>query len=712
MTVNLSALAGAGQQFFDNNGNPLSGGKLWSYEAGTTTPQDTYTTSAGNVAHTNPIILDSAGRVSTGEIWLIAGDSYKIVLTTSTDVLLATWDNIVGINDVQGQITAATASIFADLSNTDDADKGDAIIGFKQANMAGVYTNAVGQTVHRKLQERVSVFDFMSTLQISDVQTNTAVLDVSAAINYAFAAIISNKGGTLYFPKGTYLCKNYVGNVAYTQNDPVDIGIECEEGAQFNFLPNSEIIYGFYLQFPKLRTLKIDGIKLNGNDLIRTGIWVTGDATSWAIRSVDIQNCFIENIKVSGTPGAGRGPAGITVSSTLLGYTCNVSNNVIETVRGEDLNRAGQGIQADGFAVTTVTNNYISNVVVDDNVGDPRGSGIGVFNLNTSGRYSRSEVTISGNFIRNCGVYFVKLQTNGACTVANNLFRLDSINRVNSLFAGVDSQAGDATIENNTYIFTAAWTSLGTAQCLAQLQSPASANVVDTYEPFFQRFENNQIYIKNRQLPFGVIVDPPRSGVQCISQFSIVGNMVNSNQTILQNMGAAGTYGLGSFIYANGYPSPTNTTGQWLLKVSNNNVMARRPLFLEGARDTTTYPAGNDPAFDYSNKWFMFWSDNVFSGFGNSREITALGQTTGGYTSTCMFRDNSLGTAIATVSWPMELSKLIDGCDFRSSNQTLFDVPANYINSRIVKKAGKWVVHYDNSFYYISNDATTWADIA
>ena len=98
MTVNLSALAGAGQQFFDNTGNVLSGGKLYSYEAGTTTPQATYTSANGATAHTNPIVLDSAGRVATGEIWLTAGENYKFVLKTSTDVTLVTWDNITGIN--------------------------------------------------------------------------------------------------------------------------------------------------------------------------------------------------------------------------------------------------------------------------------------------------------------------------------------------------------------------------------------------------------------------------------------------------------------------------------------------------------------------------------------------------------------------------------------------------------------------------------------
>lgn len=96
MTVTLSEMAGAGWQFFDNNGNPLTGGKIYTYEAGTTTPRATYTTIVGNVAHTNPIILDSAGRVPSGEVWLDASKSYKFVLKTSADVTIGTYDNLNG----------------------------------------------------------------------------------------------------------------------------------------------------------------------------------------------------------------------------------------------------------------------------------------------------------------------------------------------------------------------------------------------------------------------------------------------------------------------------------------------------------------------------------------------------------------------------------------------------------------------------------------
>jgi hypothetical protein len=89
-------VGGVAAQFFTNSGVPLSGGKLYTYAAGTTTPKTSYTSSSGGTAHTNPIILDSAGRVATGEIWLNS-QAYKFVLKTSADVLIATWDNISGI---------------------------------------------------------------------------------------------------------------------------------------------------------------------------------------------------------------------------------------------------------------------------------------------------------------------------------------------------------------------------------------------------------------------------------------------------------------------------------------------------------------------------------------------------------------------------------------------------------------------------------------
>ena len=136
MAVFLSPIGGAGWQFFNNDGTVLSGGKLYTYAAGTTTPKVTYTTSAGNIAHSNPIILNSAGRVPTGEIWLTVAQ-YKFVLNTSTDVLIATYDNISGIGAAEFQVQNFTGTGSQTIFTLSSASLGE--------NFTFVYINGVYQ---------------------------------------------------------------------------------------------------------------------------------------------------------------------------------------------------------------------------------------------------------------------------------------------------------------------------------------------------------------------------------------------------------------------------------------------------------------------------------------------------------------------------------------------------------------------------------------
>lgn len=98
MSINLSAFAGAGAQFSDANGAPLTGGLIYSYLSGTTTPVTTYTSRDGTTNNTNPIVLDAAGR-TPAEIWLDGGVLYKFILKTSAFVQIGSYDNIPAIND-------------------------------------------------------------------------------------------------------------------------------------------------------------------------------------------------------------------------------------------------------------------------------------------------------------------------------------------------------------------------------------------------------------------------------------------------------------------------------------------------------------------------------------------------------------------------------------------------------------------------------------
>ena len=75
----------------DNNGKPLSGGKLFFYAAGTTTDLTVYTDEALSVAHAQPVVSDSSGFFP--EIYSGTGTNHKIVLKTSADVTLKTSDN-------------------------------------------------------------------------------------------------------------------------------------------------------------------------------------------------------------------------------------------------------------------------------------------------------------------------------------------------------------------------------------------------------------------------------------------------------------------------------------------------------------------------------------------------------------------------------------------------------------------------------------------
>lgn len=143
MAVFLSPVGGVAAQFFTNSGVPLSGGKLYTYAAGTTTPKTSYTSSSGSTNHTNPIILDSAGRVPGGEIW-ISASPYKFVLNTSTDVLIATYDNVIGIGAASYQVDNFTGTGLQTVFTLSTASLGE---NFTFVYINGVYQNKNTYTV-------------------------------------------------------------------------------------------------------------------------------------------------------------------------------------------------------------------------------------------------------------------------------------------------------------------------------------------------------------------------------------------------------------------------------------------------------------------------------------------------------------------------------------------------------------------------------------
>lgn len=114
---------------FDDDGNIVPGGLLFTYAAGSSTKKNTYTDVLGQVANTNPIVLDDAGRVPSG-LFLLPS-SYKFVLAPANDTdpptnPIRTQDNIGAVpttdidNDVTGTagqtMTAGQAAYLSDGS--------------------------------------------------------------------------------------------------------------------------------------------------------------------------------------------------------------------------------------------------------------------------------------------------------------------------------------------------------------------------------------------------------------------------------------------------------------------------------------------------------------------------------------------------------------------------------------------------------------------
>lgn len=158
-------------QFFTDAGAPTASYKLYTYANGTTTDKATYTTAAGNVAHSNPITLNSAGRPPTGGLFLASG-AYSLELKTSAGVLVKRWDDVTSAADID------LPSDALDLTYTAPRN------------------GAVERTVKSRLGDRISVKDYEAT--------GDGTTDDTAAIQAAFDALVTAGGGILYFPMGSY----------------------------------------------------------------------------------------------------------------------------------------------------------------------------------------------------------------------------------------------------------------------------------------------------------------------------------------------------------------------------------------------------------------------------------------------------------------------------------------------------------------------------
>ena len=166
-------------QAIDDNGDPIAGGLLYTYAAGTSTPIATYTTQAGTIANQNPIVLDTSGRAA---IYLVQGTGYKFVLKDSLGSTIYTQDNILIPEAARTDWVESVTGL-----NTDNTDPQNPII---QISVDGTTIDGAG-TVADPL---AWIAPPPTTLITSTPTTQTGATYTVAATDFQ---VIANRAGTI-----------------------------------------------------------------------------------------------------------------------------------------------------------------------------------------------------------------------------------------------------------------------------------------------------------------------------------------------------------------------------------------------------------------------------------------------------------------------------------------------------------------------------------
>jgi hypothetical protein len=290
-------------QFFDANGNPLVGGKLFTYAAGTTTPLATFTDYTGGTANTNPVIMNSRGEAA---VW--CGDNrYFMVLKDADNVEIWTSDNVNGPN-------GPTLAVLA-------ASNGATLVGYTPAD------TGVATTVNARLQ------------QIDGTSPTAAALDgnTKASINtLRDASAVS--GGTIGYVNPNIWARTITG-ATETSFEWTIVGIVD------NFAASGENV-GVYGQGNKRSTGPTWGIVAEARDFTNSADPVNGLI---GIEAGIFANGTDANIsRVAIDVSVGKGIAGGTINTVSRGLRIAPTN--LDLTQGQFIN----GITLQGNMVVGV----------------------------------------------------------------------------------------------------------------------------------------------------------------------------------------------------------------------------------------------------------------------------------------------------------------------------------------------------------------------
>jgi hypothetical protein len=351
------------QQFFGLDGKPLSGGLIYTYAAGTTTQQPTYSDSSGTVANTNPIVLDVSGAA---DIWL-SPLAYKFVAQDADGNLLWTVDNVQGLGtptvpSVNGQDFGSTSKRWNGYFTNIDASGALTVAG--DSTFAGLLT-----------ADRVAGKSFNGDTYLSKY----------ASLNAAVAATAS--GHVVYVDTNTTLTS--------TVTIPTGVAIICRPGTTITkgmnadaiSLSSDSVLYG----------CKIDGNSgsfNSGKNVLLSGITKAYVAKNEVINSAEqgIFSTGSTDVQIVGNKVSGSNADGIQI--TQGGSNVVIAQNIVNCAGGVVNQSDCIGVYAEA---TPAPGNGPSDVAITGNVLFAGANDFCVEIGNFAGLTDPANISVSGN---------------------------------------------------------------------------------------------------------------------------------------------------------------------------------------------------------------------------------------------------------------------------------------------------------------------------
>lgn len=221
-----TTMAGIRTKFTDDLGLPLIGGQVFTYDAGTSTPKDSYSDQLLTIPNTNPIILDDAGSCD-----LYLKGVYRLRVLDVNGVLMDERDNV---SQADGQFdsvlanTVAIGELQTSVANIEDknvikTDVSNRATGYGKPTSATTYASLVSTDWRVAMPIGVDMGELIFTTYDTEQVINGATIAAGAYLNPDLIAKESitgdkiAKGSTLNTP--TIVDANYSAAYAQTTLD-------------------------------------------------------------------------------------------------------------------------------------------------------------------------------------------------------------------------------------------------------------------------------------------------------------------------------------------------------------------------------------------------------------------------------------------------------------------------------------------------------------